>query len=103
MTLLDRSREGQGEQRSPWRGARTLLSTAALSLSSCQLRQWLLPSTMPLPTQMLRLFLLVFHLSYDDACPGLLLAGRGLDGLGLPALFLCSPRVSVAKSRHGGG
>jgi hypothetical protein len=95
MALLDGSREGQGEQRSPWGGARTLLSTAALSLASCQLRQWLLPSTMPPPAQMLRLFLLVFHLSYDDACPGLLLAGRGLIGLGLPALFLCAFHLST--------
>jgi hypothetical protein len=51
---------------------------------------------MPPPLQMLGLFLLVFQLSHDDAHPGLLLAGRGLDGLGLSALFLCASHLSTA-------
>jgi hypothetical protein len=69
---------------------------AALSLAPCQLWQWLLPSAMPLVTQMLRLFLLVFHLSHDDTRLGLLLVGHGLDGLGLSALFLCVFHLSTA-------
>jgi hypothetical protein len=32
------------------------------------------------------------------AHPGLLLVGRGLDGLGLPALFLCASHLSAQPS-----
>jgi hypothetical protein len=48
---------------------------------------------------MLMLFLLVFHLSHDDVRLGLLLAGRRLDGLGLPALFLCVSHLSTASAQ----